>query len=151
MALNIVAISGNLARDAEVRQAGSTSVANLTVAVNDRRRNKQTGEWEDVPQWVDCTLLGTRAEKLAPYLTKGTKVSIQGKLHYSSWEKDGQKRSKLDVTIDELEFMSSRNGQPQQQGGYQQPAQQRYQPRQQPAQQHYAQPQQQAFDGSIPF
>lgn len=149
MALNLVAISGNLARDAEVRQAGSTSVANLTVAVNDRRRNKQTGEWEDVPQWVDCTLLGTRAEKLAPYLTKGTKVSIQGKLHYSSWEKDGQKRSKLDVTIDEIEFMSRDS---QQQGGYQR--QQQYQPHQQyqqPAQQHYAQPQQQTFNGQMPF
>lgn len=130
MALNAVAISGNLARDAETRQAGSMPVANFTVAVNDRRKNKQTGEWEDVPQWVDCTLLGTRAEKLAPYLTKGTRVSIQGKLHYSSWEaKDGSKRSKLDVTVDELVFMSrDGNGAQQPQQQYQPRQQQRYQP-----------------------
>ena len=51
-------------------------------------------------------MFGTRAEKLAQYLTKGTKVTVEGKLHYSSWERDGQRRSKLDVTVDEIEFMS---------------------------------------------
>ena len=80
------------------------------VAVNDRRKNQQTGEWEDYPNFVDCTMFGTRGEKLQPYLTKGTKVAIEGKLRYSSWERDGQRRSKLEVIVDELEFMSSRNG-----------------------------------------
>lgn len=115
MSINRVMISGNLTRDCDVRATQSgIAIANLGVAVNDRRKNQQTGEWEDYPNFVDCTMFGTRAEKLQPYLTKGTKVAIEGKLRYSSWEKDGQRRSKLEVVVDELEFMSSRQsgGQP---------------------------------------
>lgn len=79
------------------------------VAVNDRRKNQQTGEWEDVPNFVDCTLFGARAASVEKFLGKGAKVAIEGKLRWSQWEKDGQKRSKLEVIVDELEFMS-RNG-----------------------------------------
>ena len=80
------------------------------VAVNDRRRNPQTGEWEDYPNFVDCTMFGTRAEAVSRFLAKGNKVAIEGKLRYSSWEKDGQRRSKLEVIVDEIEFMSQRQG-----------------------------------------
>lgn len=112
MSINKVMITGNLTRDAEVRTTQSgTAVMNLGVAVNDRRRNPQTGEWEDYANFVDCTMFGRRAEAIQNYLTKGTKVAIEGRLHYSSWDDrtTGQKRHKLDVTIDEIEFMSSRN------------------------------------------
>lgn len=105
MSINKVHISGNLTRDAELVDAKGTSILRIGVAVNDRRKNGN-GEWEDYANFVDCTMFGRRAEALAKYLTKGTKVCIEGRLHYSSWEKDGQKRSKLDVTVDELEFMS---------------------------------------------
>jgi single-strand DNA-binding protein len=54
-------------------------------------------------------MFGTRAQNIQQYLSKGTKVSIEGKLRWSQWERDGQKRSKLEVIVDELEFMSSRN------------------------------------------
>ena len=113
MSINKVMITGNLTRDAELRSTPSgTSVLNLGVAVNDRRRNQQTGEWEDYANFIDCTMFGKRAEGIAQYLTKGAKVAIEGRLHYSSWEdrSSGQRRSKVDVTIDEIEFMSSRNG-----------------------------------------
>ena len=110
MSINRVAISGNLTRDAELRQTGSgTSVCSFGVAVNDRRRNSQTGEYEDYPNFVECALFSTRAEKLQPYLAKGTKVAIEGKLRYSSWERDGQRHSRLSVIVDDLEFMSSRS------------------------------------------
>lgn len=110
MSINRVVISGNLTRDAELRTtSGGTSVLSLGVAVNDRRKNRD-GEWEDYPNFVDCAVIGRRAEAIAQYLTKGAKVCVEGRLHYSSWEKDGQKRSKLDVTVDEIEFMSSRSG-----------------------------------------
>ena len=110
MSINRVNISGNLTRDPELRATqGGMQVLGFGVAVNDRRKNQQTGEWEDYPNFVDCTMFGTRGEKLQPYLTKGTKVAIEGKLRYSSWERDGQRRSKLEVIVDELEFMSSRN------------------------------------------
>ena len=109
MSINKVIISGNLARDPEMRStAGGTSVLQFSVAVNERRKNSQTGEWEDYPNWVDCSLFGKRAEALERMLAKGTKVAIEGRLRWSQWERDGQKRSKLDVIVDELELMSAR-------------------------------------------
>ena len=107
MSINRVIISGNLTRDPELRRTQSgMAIMSFGVAVNDRRRNQQTGEWEDYPNFVDCSMFGNRAEKLAPYLVKGTKVAIEGKLRYSQWERDGQKRSKLEVIADEIELMS---------------------------------------------
>lgn len=108
MSINRVMITGNCTRDGELRRTGSgTAVLNFSVAVNDSRKNPSTGEWEDYANFVDCTMFGTRAEKLAEYIKKGAKVAVEGKLHYSSWEsKEGQKRSKLDVTVDQIEFMS---------------------------------------------
>lgn len=109
MSINRVAISGNLTRDPELRQtAGGMAILGFGVAVNDRRKNQQTGEWEDYPNFIDCTMFGARAEKLQPYLAKGTKVAIDGKLRWSQWERDGQKRSKVEVIVDEIEFMSQR-------------------------------------------
>ena len=109
MSINRVIISGNLTRDPELRStAGGLAVLGFGVAVNDRRKNQQTGEWEDYPNFIDCTMFGARAEALSRYLNKGTKVSIEGKLRWSQWEREGQKRSKIEVIVDELEFMSSR-------------------------------------------
>lgn len=117
MSINRVNISGNLTRDPELRQTqGGMAILSLGVAVNDRRKNQQTGEWEDVPNFVDCVVFGTRAEKLAQFLAKGSKVAIEGKLRWSQWEKDGARRSKLEVIVDEIEFMSrGQQGQRQQQ------------------------------------
>ena len=109
MSINRVTISGNLTRDADLRSTqGGMAIMGFGVAVNDRRKNQQTGEWEDYPNFVDCTMFGTRTEKLQPYLTKGSKVALEGKLRYSSWERGGQRRSKLGVIVDDLEFMSGR-------------------------------------------
>ena len=109
MAINRVAISGNLTREPEYKQTASgTGILTFCVAVNDRRKN-QAGEWVDYANFVDCTMFGKRAESLSSVLHKGIKVAIEGRLHYSSWEKDGQKRSKLDVTVDEIEFMSPKS------------------------------------------
>lgn len=117
MSINRVVISGNLTRDPEMRATTSgMQVLSFGVAVNDRRRNPQTGEWEDYPNFVDCTMFGTRAEAVSRYLSKGSKVAIEGKLRYSSWERDGQRRSKLEVIVDEIEFMS--RGQQGEAGGY---------------------------------
>lgn len=110
MSINRVIISGNLSRDPDLRQTpGGTMVLGFGVAVNDRRRNPQTGEWEDFPNWVDCVVFGKRAESLSDMLRKGMKVAIEGKLRYSAWEaKDGQRRSKIEVAVDELELMQQR-------------------------------------------
>ena len=113
MSINRVNITGNLTRDPELRAtAGGTQMLAFGVAVNDRRKNQQTGEWEDVPNFVDCIVFGSRAEAVSRFISKGAKVSIDGKLHYSSWEtKDGQRRSKLEVIVDEIDFMSRASGQ----------------------------------------
>ena len=107
MSINRVTITGNLTRDPDLRTtATGNPVLGFSVAVSDRRKNNATGEWEDHPNFVDCTMFGTRAEKIAGYLSKGSKVAIEGKLRWSQWERDGQKRSKIEVIIDEIEFMS---------------------------------------------
>lgn len=109
MSINKVIITGNLTRDPELRATPSgASVLSFSVAVNDRRK-APNGEWEDVPNFFDCTMFGSRAEGLAKYLSKGAKVGIDGKLRWSQWEKDGQKRSKVDVIIDNLELLTPRN------------------------------------------
>lgn len=147
MSINKVLITGNLTRDPELRQTASGfPVLGFGVAVNDRRKDPQTGEWKDFPNYIDCTMFGTRAQSVSRFLSKGSKVAIEGKLRWSQWERDGQKRSKIEVIVDEIEFLSSRDGagQGQQQGGYQQPQAygQGYAPQQRPQQapQQYAQP-----------
>lgn len=113
MSINSCSISGNLGRDAELRRTQSgMAILGFSVAVNERRKNNQTGDWEDYTNWIDCAMFGNRAESIANYLTKGTKVSVQGKLRYSEWSRDGQKRSKIEVIVDEIEFMSQHQSQP---------------------------------------
>lgn len=114
--INIVSISGNITRDSELKHTTSgTPVLSFGVAVNESRKNQQTGEWEDRPNFIDCTMWGARAEKLQQYLTKGRRVALNGRLHFRSWEaQDGSKRSKLEVVADNLVFMSTPNQQPQQ-------------------------------------
>ena len=137
MSINRVNISGNLTRDPELRATqGGTSVLSFGVAVKDRRRNPQSGEWEDVPNFVDCIVFGNRAEPLSRFLSKGAKVAIEGKLRFSQWQdkQTGQNRSKLEVVVDECEFFTQR------QQGAQAPQQQAYQtqPQQAPQQPRYA-------------
>ena len=109
MSINRVVISGNITRDPELRSTqGGMEILALGVAVNDRRKNQQTGEWEDVPNFVDCVMFGNRAKSVSRFLSKGSKVAIEGKLRWSQWERDGQKRSKIEVIVDEIEFMSQR-------------------------------------------
>lgn len=176
MSINRVLVSGNLTRDPELRSTNSgMAVLQFGVAVNDRRRNPQTEEWEDYPNFIECTMFGKRAESVSRFIAKGSKVSIEGKLHWSSWEKDGQKRSKIEVIVDEIELMSRSDAQqPQQAANYtpqpqtapQTAAQPQYQqpqqyPPQQYAPQQYAQPAQYAqpqyapqtnlYDEDIPF
>ena len=111
MSINRVIISGNLTRDPELRSTQSgMDVLSFGVAVNDRRRNPTTGEWEDYPNFVDCTMFGNRARSLSRYVSKGPKAALARKVRWSHGQRDGQKRSKLEVIVDELEFMSSRNG-----------------------------------------
>lgn len=106
MSINKYFCSGNLVRDCEVRTAPSgMSITKFTIAVNDRRKNPQTNEWEDYPNYIDCTIFGKLGDKIAVQLTKGSKACIEGSLRQSSWEKDGQKRSKIELIVDKIEVL----------------------------------------------
>ena len=148
MSINKVFITGNLTRDPELRETASGfQVLNFGVAVNDRHKNQQTQQWEDYANFVDCTMFGNRAASVSRFLGKGSKVAIEGKLSWSQWQaKDGGMRSKLEVIVDEIEFMTSRDG-GHQQGGQYQPQGNHYQ--QQPQQ--YQPQTQDVYDAEIPF
>lgn len=104
--INRVTCTGRLTRDSELRQTqGGSAILNFGIAVNERRKNPQTGEWEDMPNFIDMVLFGNRATSLAQYLTKGTKVAVDGSLRWSSWEKDGARRSKIEVIVSEIQMM----------------------------------------------
>lgn len=123
MSINRVNISGGITRDPELRStAAGTQILTFTLAVSDRKRNPQTQQWEDVANYIPCVVFGGRAESLSHFLTKGTKCAIEGKLRWSQWQdkQSGQNRSKIEVIVDEIEFMSRQGdsrtqNQPQQQ------------------------------------
>lgn len=107
--INRVIITGRLTRDPELRamQSGTSSLS-IPLAVNDAVRNRDTGEWDERANYVDCVVFGRRAEALASRLKKGTGVTVDGKLRWSSWEsKDGSKRTKLEVVVNELKLHAS--------------------------------------------
>jgi single-strand DNA-binding protein len=107
---NRVILAGNLTRDIELRETpGGASVADAGLAVNDRR--KQGDEWVDETSFVDLTLWGRTAENAAEYLSKGSPILIEGRLKQDSWQNDaGEKRTKLKVVVDRLQFLSNGNG-----------------------------------------
>lgn len=128
MAINSVSIAGRLTRDAELKQAGYTTVCEFCLAVNERRKNRNTDEWEDVPNFFDVSLFGKYAEAVAPRLLKGVKVFVDGRLHYSSWQaQDGTKRSKVTINADAIETATPSNPQNALQGTYSTPNAQTYQ------------------------
>jgi len=107
MSINKVMVSGNLTREPELRQAGATTVLQFGIAVNDRRKNSQTDQWEDVPNFFDILVWGARGESLARFLHKGMKVAVAGRLRWSQWQaQDGSNRSKVEIVADDVDFMS---------------------------------------------
>ena len=105
--LNKVLLMGNLTRDPELRfTAGGSALTKFGLAVN--RKYKQGEEWKEDVCFVDITVWGKQAETCAEYLSKGKSVFIDGRLNFSSWEsKEGQKRNKLDVVANSVQFLGN--------------------------------------------
>ena len=143
--LNSVALSGNLGQDAEVRYTNNgLAITSFSLAVS-KSRKQSDGSYKDVTSWVDCVMYGKRGEAMYGngMLQKGVRLAIVGHLHQNVWEKDGQRRSKLEVIVDNVVTTTAQR---QQQQGYQVAApQQQYQAAQQPA----AYPD--VYDEDIPF
>ena len=107
---NRVILMGNLTRDPELRYIQSgMAVTDIGLAVNDRRKTA-TGEWVEETTFVDVTLWGRTAEVAGEYLTKGSPVLIEGRLKLDTWEKEGQKHSKLKVVCERMQMVGGRSG-----------------------------------------
>jgi single-strand DNA-binding protein len=109
--INRVIITGNLTRDPELRALPSgTEVCQLGVAVNGRRKNPQSGQWEEEPNFFDVTVFGAQGQNCAQYLSKGRPVAIDGRLRWSSWEdkNGGGRRSKVDIVAQTVQFLGGR-------------------------------------------
>lgn len=93
---------GNLGADPELKVTqGGQSVLKLRLAVSEKYKDKN-GELQEVTEWVSASLWGKRAESLAKFLRKGDRIMIEGKLRTSSYEKDGEKRYRTDVNVNEV-------------------------------------------------
>jgi single-strand DNA-binding protein len=112
--LNKVMLIGRLTRDPEVRTfSNGGKVAKVGFAVNNRRKNNQTGQWEDDPVFIEVEVFnrgenGTLADRVEQTLRKGQQIFIEGHLKLDQWEKDGQKRSQLKVVCDNFQYLEPR-------------------------------------------
>jgi single-strand DNA-binding protein len=108
---NKVLLMGNLTRDPEMRHLpnSNTAVTKFGLAVN-RRFRTADGEQREEVTFVDCDAFGRTAEMMSQYLKKGRPVFIEGHLRLDTWEKDGQKQSKLKVVVDSFQFIDSKPG-----------------------------------------
>jgi single-strand DNA-binding protein len=110
--VNVVVITGNLTRDPELRHLNSgTAVCKLRVAVNSRRKDGQSGEWVDKPNYFDVTVWGAQGENCANYLAKGRPVAVEGRLDWREWDDQaGNKRQSVEIIANTVQFLGSRDG-----------------------------------------
>jgi single-strand DNA-binding protein len=108
--INRVTLVGRLTRDPELKHLPSGSaVLELGLAVNGRKQD-QSGQWVDKPNFFDVKVFGNQAEMLSQHLGKGRRIGVDGRLDWSSWEsQDGGKRSKVEVIAQSVQFLDSRN------------------------------------------
>ena len=107
--LNKVLLMGNLTRDPELRYIqNGTAVANIGMAVNRKYRNKATKELVEETTFVDLEAWGPQAETICKYMVKGRPMFVEGRLKLDSWEdREGQKRSRLRVVVENFQFLGS--------------------------------------------
>jgi single-strand DNA-binding protein len=110
MNINRVVLTGNLTRDPEMRSTGNgLTICKLGIAVNTRKKNGATGQWEEKPNFFRVTVFGAQADHCGQYLSKGRAVAIDGRLEWSQWESDGQKRESVDIIADSVQFLGGRD------------------------------------------
>lgn len=109
--LNRVMLMGNLTRDPELRYTpNNTAVAGFGLAVNRRFKDGQ-GQMQEEVTFVDCDAWGRTAEVINQYLRKGNPIFVEGRLKLDQWQdKEGQKRSRLKVVVENFQFIDSRGG-----------------------------------------
>ena len=101
--MNTVTIAGNLTRDPELRFLdGGAATASFSVAVSRRWFDKNSNDWTEATSFFDVVAWRTLADNVAENLKKGDRVIVTGRLEQRSWEKDGEKRSKVELVADEV-------------------------------------------------
>ena len=104
---NRAIIVGNLTRDVELKDVGGTPLGSFCVAVNESYKDKQ-GAWVEKAVFIDVDVWGNSAPACNQYLSKGSQALVEGKLQMDTWEKDGQKFSKLKIRADKVQFLGSK-------------------------------------------
>jgi single-strand DNA-binding protein len=114
--LNKVLLIGRLTRDPEARMfSNGGKVARFGFAVNNRRKNNQTGQWEDDPVFLECEVFnrgeaGTLADRFETTVRKGQQIFIEGHLKLDQWndKTTGDKRSMLKIVVDNFQYLERR-------------------------------------------
>ena len=107
--LNKTMIVGRLTRDPEMKHMQSgAALASFSIAVNRRRKDKQTGEYVEDVSFFDCEAWERSAEFIEKYFAKGKAIFVEGRLKQDTWEKDGQKRSKVVIVAERVSFAETR-------------------------------------------
>lgn len=107
---NKVVLMGNLTRDPEMRTTNTgQTVTNFGLAVNRTWRGADGNQQESV-SYIDCVAWGKPGEIISQYVQKGRPLLVSGRLEQRSWEQDGQKRSKVEVVVEDFNFIDSRGG-----------------------------------------
>ena len=102
--LNVVALSGRLTRESELRYTnGGMAICRFSLAVN--RRTKKGDNWEDEASFFDCSMFGKSAEGVNQFLEKGKQVNVVGELRQNRWEQDGESRSRVEVIVNNLQLI----------------------------------------------
>lgn len=116
--VNKAIVLGNLGRDPETRYTqGGSAVTSFSIATSEQWKDKQSGEQQERTEWHNITTFGRLAEVCGEYLKKGSKVYIEGKLHTSNYEKDGQKHYRTEIIASEMQMLDSKGSGGGQQGG----------------------------------
>jgi single-strand DNA-binding protein len=109
--INRVIVTGNLTADPVLNSLPSgTSVCDLRIAVNGRRKDNDTGQWADKPNYFNVKVWGTQGENAHRYLSKGRPVAVDGRLDWREWtDRDGNKRQTVDIIADTVQFLGGRD------------------------------------------
>jgi single-strand DNA-binding protein len=112
MSFNKIILVGNLGRDPELRYTPQgTPVCSFSLATNERKKDRTTGENQDLTTWFRITLWGRQAEVASQYLTRGKSVYIEGRLRVEEYtDRDGKPRHSLEVNATDMQFIGGVRG-----------------------------------------
>jgi len=105
--VNKVILLGRLGGEPESRQAGSTTVANFTIATSEKFKNQQ-GELQEKTEWHRVVAWGRLAEICKEYLHKGSQVYVEGRLQTRNWEKEGVKQYTTEIVISDMQMLDGK-------------------------------------------